>query len=571
MKPTGPTRSAGAPPDAPSADATAHAALIPARWFSRFGRWLSHVGDCRVWLMYRKDLGPELLPYQARIPIEIEIAELDDADRLAALSLPHDPPQAESRARIFRDRIAAGSLCFVARVDGASVAYNWVRIGTAIGAHGVRMQFADDEIYTTDAHTERAWRGQGIHPALNHAMLAHARWLGFRTAYTLVRSDNIRSAVTMPRVGWQHAGTLLHFVPHWGKKRPIWLTRGCIHPMRADPPESRGEPSDARQPGLSEILERFGQRELISARSWSNTYRLSDGAETVWLKIVAPGQGPTLRLPGLLAREFSGQVAHVLACDSGEQGWLLMRDHAGVSVTEATQAQRRRQLTEGYAQLQARAARMPLLLAAAQPVDVMGALPRLIRFLQAAETVDPRGRVGASCFIGAAQAQRVCDLLLPRADLLQRFWAPAAELPPTLNHARLGLDNMAVRDDGSWVMTSWDGALTGPAGVSMSRVFGGTVRSLRLIGACDSHRDPADTQDAESLRLYRHNLAAGGYATEALLRRALPAAIALGPAIRLESLACRPTDDLQQVDSVRRLVGELLAQIVELADWLAQR
>lgn len=94
------------------------------------------------------------------------------------------------------------------------------------------MILAEDEIFTTSAYTARAWRGKGIHTALNYSMLQYARDAGYRTAYTLLNAANTRSWVTMPRVGWGLSGVLLHFRPSWGNDAKFWRIRGSAYRLQ---------------------------------------------------------------------------------------------------------------------------------------------------------------------------------------------------------------------------------------------------------------------------------------------------------------------------------------------------
>ena len=58
------------------------------------------------------------------------------------------------------------------------------------------------------------------------------RWY-FRTAYTLVNTDNISSKKALQRLGWNFYGTLLYFSPHQSDKVLRWQVRGPLDPFVA--------------------------------------------------------------------------------------------------------------------------------------------------------------------------------------------------------------------------------------------------------------------------------------------------------------------------------------------------
>lgn len=186
---------------------------------------LSWFGFCRLIFMYRKDLSEPITPCEARVSLEIDRASEVDVHEVSALNS-SDPAGAER----VREKLQDGSVCFIARIGGAIVACNWIRVKSAWAYQKIRLQ--EDEIFMTDAFTARPWRGKQIHTALNYAMLQYARDRGYRTAYTLLNASNTNSWITMPRVGWQLSGVLVYFRPDDEGDAKIWRILGSEYPMQ---------------------------------------------------------------------------------------------------------------------------------------------------------------------------------------------------------------------------------------------------------------------------------------------------------------------------------------------------
>ena len=156
-------------------------------------------------VVYRKDLSEPLEPFRARIPVEIGLAAESEIDGMVRSSPYHDP-------ETLRARLRAGNKCFVARIDGNIVGFNWLAFGAVRDEYyAIRLEARD--AYCMDARTEEAYRGHAIHTELLYRMLAHARDMGFRHAYTRVSAMNISSWKTHLRLGWQEIGTTFLFRP----------------------------------------------------------------------------------------------------------------------------------------------------------------------------------------------------------------------------------------------------------------------------------------------------------------------------------------------------------------------
>lgn len=543
---------------------------------------LSKAGNAYLWLMYCKDLTVPMATYQAKIPIDIGLASDADMDELAALYHQREPAKAPGRARIYRDRLRGGSLCFVARIDGVIVGSNWIRVHTAVGADQLRMHFGEDEIYTTDAYTDDAWRGQGIHPALNQAQLDYARRQGYRIAYTLVRADNERSWITMGRVGWQHCGTMLIFRPSWSERRTFWQVWGDPYPMplargfsvstapaaaelpRSQSPSDRhpqSPPSAVTTDPASFDLSQFSERELVAEWPWARTYRLRKGDELAWLKIVPIEHAGVLQATVLLARSHPAHLPAVIACDWLHHGWLLTRDHGGSALAADAPADDLLAMVATYARLQAASATDAQLLACLPQADLAHAVPALLEFLRADRT-EPEAddRVGAAWFIGPAEAASYRETYERAAPLLERQLVPMQGLPDTIHHGDLQPSHAATTADGQIVLFNWTRASRGPAGLSLHRLFGGVVNAL---AALQPHAGAGTGQSLHHRLMARYidTLSAAGCAGESALRDALPAAIIAGAIVDLLRFEHYATEDAAQREVLRRLLLDELKDL----------
>jgi len=103
----------------------------------------------------------------------------------------------------FRDRLARGQKCFVARRGTEVVGCNWL-----LFHHGwegpVRMDLRPDEVMCQDAFTAISARGRSVHTALQHAMIAWAKAQGYRTAYTFARLVDPLAHKPIKQMHWRH-------------------------------------------------------------------------------------------------------------------------------------------------------------------------------------------------------------------------------------------------------------------------------------------------------------------------------------------------------------------------------
>lgn len=93
------------------------------------------------------------------------------------------------------------------------------------------LRFQADEAICNDGYTEEAWRGKGVHTAVNSQMLRFLKHSGFRRAYTSVGADNKSSRKALDRIGWEAYGTLLYFIPWIGHKAWRCRLKGTLEPL----------------------------------------------------------------------------------------------------------------------------------------------------------------------------------------------------------------------------------------------------------------------------------------------------------------------------------------------------
>jgi GNAT superfamily N-acetyltransferase len=172
-------------------------------------------------VLYYMDLRRELTDFRADVTVEISRASRSEVEEAARLS----PGFRES----FLARHDAGLACFVARIDGRVVAYNWTMYSSGEDDGDV-IVLGPGEIYTLDAFTVEEWRGRGIHVALLAHMLQAAKEAGYTDAYTLASVLKRGSRKGVARLGWTETGRALRVRGPSGRFRVVAL-RGSRRPL----------------------------------------------------------------------------------------------------------------------------------------------------------------------------------------------------------------------------------------------------------------------------------------------------------------------------------------------------
>lgn len=183
--------------------------------------------ECSIERASESDLD-SMLDMQMRLLQEVDPAQLSDAEELEyARYLRARAAGRESFARALR----AGEICFVARIGGEIAHSNWIRFHDCAPVESRPVDLERGEVYTTDAFTADAWRGQGLHEAVLTHMLRYAQSRGCERAYTLTDFTKAGSRRGVRRVGWRRRGLILYVTPRALGR--TWLLRlgGDLEPM----------------------------------------------------------------------------------------------------------------------------------------------------------------------------------------------------------------------------------------------------------------------------------------------------------------------------------------------------
>jgi GNAT superfamily N-acetyltransferase len=106
----------------------------------------------------------------------------------------------------FRERLAvSGRECFVAIRDGEVAGFAWVSCDAMyVDEIGCSLPIAADEVFIYDCFVDEAFRGQGIYPAMLHAVLAaSAAKPGIRRAVIGAVSTNHASLRGIRKAGFR--------------------------------------------------------------------------------------------------------------------------------------------------------------------------------------------------------------------------------------------------------------------------------------------------------------------------------------------------------------------------------
>lgn len=187
----------------------------------------------------RMDLTQPLGRTQAKVSLFVSQATEADIDKLAALVAKRYGPggvrkwfKTRSIQDTIRDRFQQEARCFVGKIGTEMVAYNWIFFHKKEWSHGhFATSLNDDEALCDEAFTVKELRGKGVHGAVHNQMLLFLQQSGFRTAYTVVHTDDISSRKALHRLGWEFYATMLHFSPRKSDKVLSWQIRGPLDPF----------------------------------------------------------------------------------------------------------------------------------------------------------------------------------------------------------------------------------------------------------------------------------------------------------------------------------------------------
>ena len=126
-----------------------------------------------------------------------------------------------------------GHHCFVAKIDGRVIAYNWIAF-SKVQEQEYTYEPRPDHAICFNAYTAPEHRGKGLHYLLLLTMLHFAAASGKSMAYTAVSLYNIASWKTHLRIGWRREFTFSWFRPYFTIKRHPWPLTKERYPLRLD-------------------------------------------------------------------------------------------------------------------------------------------------------------------------------------------------------------------------------------------------------------------------------------------------------------------------------------------------
>ena len=126
-----------------------------------------------------------------------------------------------------------GHHCFVAKIDGRVVAYNWIAF-SAVQEEEYSYDPKPGHAICVDAYTVAEHRGKGLHYLLLLAMLHFAAESGKTTAYTGASLYNVVSWKSHLRMGWKREFTFGWFRPYFTLKRYPWRLTAERYPLRLE-------------------------------------------------------------------------------------------------------------------------------------------------------------------------------------------------------------------------------------------------------------------------------------------------------------------------------------------------
>lgn len=176
--------------------------------------------------VYHRDLRGEITQVVSEVPVVMSRATEEEVREAALMAGPQF-------VQPFLARLEEGMACFVAKLDGKVVGYNWTRYESGIDEGDV-IELGPGEMYTTDCLIDPAFRGKRIHGVTLGHMLQAAKDLGYVDAYTMRSEFKRASGKAMPGLGWRVSGRYL-------KVRIGWTFR--VIPLRGSPHPFYGAPA----------------------------------------------------------------------------------------------------------------------------------------------------------------------------------------------------------------------------------------------------------------------------------------------------------------------------------------
>ena len=212
-----------------------HGTLARVWQFAR--RAIAPLGDLCCVLFFERSLVEPVTVVPNRLDATIRLAKEEDLGAICRLYA-DDPwlwlgshPGDTAAEQLYRDRLLRGERCYLAFVGDHLAHVNWTcyRWGDALPGRPLRL--GSGEVYTTDAFTPAAFRGQGIHALVLGTMLRDARAQGARHAFTMGQLDRPDALKGLRALGWRETGRVVYFQPRASAKALCLHRTGNTAPL----------------------------------------------------------------------------------------------------------------------------------------------------------------------------------------------------------------------------------------------------------------------------------------------------------------------------------------------------
>jgi hypothetical protein len=227
-------------------------------------RLAAPLGALSIEVLLERDLTAPIAPIGAELDLSLREATDQDLDWITPLYA-RDPylylgetDPASGKAVIagklaateqYRARLRRGEKCFVASAGSEVAHVNWICFGWGEAIPGHPIVLRPGEVYTTDAFTIEKFRGRNVHAAVLGEMMRYAQRAGYRTAYTLTRTDRHSSFHALRELGWRVRGRLVCFVPRGARRAWVLRLSGRVDCLYRDPIAGGAAPrADRMQP-----------------------------------------------------------------------------------------------------------------------------------------------------------------------------------------------------------------------------------------------------------------------------------------------------------------------------------
>jgi hypothetical protein len=194
-------------------------------------------GDLCCVLFFERSLIEPVTAVPNRLNATIRLAREDDLGAICRLYA-NDPwlwlgsdPGDKTAEQLYRDRLLRGERCYLAFVGDDLAHVNWTCYCWGDALPGSPLWLGSGEVYTTDAFTPAAFRGQGVHALVLGTMLKDARALCARHAYTLGQLDRPDAHKGLLALGWRETGRVVYFQPRASVKALCLHRTGNTAPL----------------------------------------------------------------------------------------------------------------------------------------------------------------------------------------------------------------------------------------------------------------------------------------------------------------------------------------------------